>query len=122
MAHTRGVATRELKHARATTTTRRDPPPATNDLRGEIDLIDAARGALRTGTAARALELLGRYAARFPDGSLAPEGTALRVEALMRLGRTAEARAIARRFVAANPTSPLVELMQGLARGADRGE
>jgi hypothetical protein len=34
----------------------------------------------------------------------------------MRLGRSAEARAIARRFVAANPTSPLVERMNSLAR------
>jgi outer membrane protein assembly factor BamD (BamD/ComL family) len=118
VARPRVLATRELKHARATTTpaTRRDPPATADDLRGEIDLIDAARGALRTGTATRALELLGRYAARFPHGSLAPEGTALRVEALMRLGRSAEARAIARRFVAANPTSPLVERMNSLAR------
>ena len=68
-ARPRVLATRELKHVRAPATTlvpRRDPPPATDDLRGEIDLIDAARGALRTGTATRALELLGRYAARFP--------------------------------------------------------
>jgi hypothetical protein len=94
---------------------RPEPALSSGDLRVEIDLIDAARGTLRTGSAARALEILGRYSARFPHGALAPEGVALRVEALMRLGRTAEARTVARRFVAANPTSPLVERMNRLA-------
>jgi TolA-binding protein len=87
-------------------------PPG--DLRAEIDLIDGARAALRAGDTAQAMDLLGQHAMHFPHGALAPEETALRVEALMRMGRTAEAKAYARRFVAANPASPLAERMRRL--------
>ena len=92
--------------------------PPSGDLRAEIDLIDAARAALRAGDTSQALDLLGRHAVHFPHGALAPEETALRVEALMRLGRTSEARAYARRFVAANPASPLAERMRRLVNDA----
>ncbi len=85
-----------------------------SDLRAEINLIDGARAALRAGDTAAAMDLLGKHAVHFPHGALAPEETALRVEALMRMGRTAEARAYARRFVAANPASPLAERIQRL--------
>jgi len=88
-----------------------------SDLRAEIDLIDGARTALRAGDPAAAMDLLGKHAVHFPHGALAPEETALRVEALMRMGRTAEARAYARRFVAANPASPLAERIQRLVNG-----
>ena len=74
--------------------------------------------ALRSGDSSEALDLLGRHSVHFPQGALAPEETALRVEALMRLGRIAEARAYARRFVAANPASPLAERMRRLVNGA----
>ena len=93
-------------------------PPPSGDLRAEIDLIDRARAALRAGDTSEALDLLGRHAVRFPHGALAPEETALRVEALMRGGRTAEARAYARRFIAANPASPLSERMRRLVNAA----
>jgi hypothetical protein len=92
--------------------------PPSGDLRAEIDLIDGARAALRAGETSEALDLLGRHAVQFPHGALAPEETALRVEALMRRGRTAEARAYARRFIAANPASPLSERMRRLVNGA----
>ncbi len=101
-----------------------EPAPAraaiapSGDLRAEIDLIDGARAALRAGDSAQALDLLGRHAVHFPHGALAPEETALRVEALMHLGRTAEARVYARRFVAANPASPLAQRMRRLVNGA----
>jgi hypothetical protein len=120
------VAKRESRPARASTAATRheltlarpEPVSLAGNLRLEIDLIDAARETLRTGASARSLEILDQYSVRFPHGSLAPEGMALRVEALMRLGRTAEARAVARQFVAANPTSPLVAWMNPLASGA----
>ena len=92
-------------------------PAPSGDLRAEIDLIDGARAALRAGDTAEALDLLGRHAVHFPHGAFAPEETALRVEALMRRGRTAEARAYARRFIAANPASPLAERMRRLVDG-----
>jgi hypothetical protein len=93
-------------------------PPPSGELRAEIDLIDRARAALQAGDTSEALDLLGRHAVRFPDGALAPEETALRVEALMRGSRTAEARAYARRFIAANPASPLSERMRRLVNAA----
>jgi hypothetical protein len=93
-------------------------PGPSGDLRAEIDLIDGARAALRAGDPSEALDLLGRHAVHFPHGALAPEETALRVEALLRLGRTAEARAYARRFIAADPASPLAERMRRLVNGA----
>ncbi len=93
------------------------PVASSGDLRAEIDLIDGARAALRDGQTSRALDLLGDHAMHFPHGSLVPEETALRVEALMRLGRSAEARAYARRFVAANPGSPLAERVRRLVDG-----
>jgi hypothetical protein len=88
------------------------------DLRAEITLIDGARDALASRSTARALALLRRYGARFPEGALAPEGMALRIEALEQDGRHPDALELARRFVATHPNSPLVER---IARFRDGG-
>ncbi|HVZ87908.1 MAG TPA: hypothetical protein VHG72_13120 [Polyangia bacterium] len=80
---------------------------APSDLRAEIALVDAARNAVARATGVRALALLDRYEATYPSGTFRPEATVLRVEALSSLGRTAEARALARKFIAAHPDSPL---------------
>jgi hypothetical protein len=63
-------------------------------------LLDAARQALSSGADRRGLELLRRYGDRYPSGSLRPEATAIKIEALMKLDRDAEARALAARFIA----------------------
>jgi hypothetical protein len=52
-----------------------------------------------------ALRLLDQHAARFPEGLLAPEREVLRIEALRRLGRTAEAEQRLRAFQARYPDS-----------------
>lgn len=70
------------------------------DLRDEIGLVDSARDALSVGSAPRALDILHRYQERYPSGSFRPEAAAIRIEALVKLGREAEARALAMRFVA----------------------
>ena len=80
-----------------------------SDLRGEIALVDAARTAVASGADERALALLARYDASHPHGTFRPEVAALRIEALDRLGRTAQARALAQKFVVAHPDSPLAE-------------
>jgi outer membrane protein assembly factor BamD (BamD/ComL family) len=80
-----------------------------DDIKGQIALIDAARTALSTGAANRALEVLGQYQARYPAGSFRPEATALRIEALAKLGRNAEARALGERFIAEHHGSPLAD-------------
>ena len=78
-----------------------------SDLRAEIALVDAARTAVTTGADDRALALLNRYDTSYRAGTFRPEVTALRIEALDHLGRTAQARMLAQRFIAAHPDSPL---------------
>jgi hypothetical protein len=51
-------------------------------LREEIQLIDAARVAVKKGDGARAAALLDRYARRFPEGAFKEEARVLRTEAL----------------------------------------
>jgi hypothetical protein len=87
----------------------------TRDLRDQIALIDAARTALSSGAGRRALEILRRYQDGYPAGSFRPEAAALKVEALVKLGREAEARALAERFVAEHRGSLLAERVAKLA-------
>jgi TolA-binding protein len=79
------------------------------DLREQIALIDGARRAVKAGEGDRALESLRRYHDKYPAGSFRPEAAALRIEALAKLGRTSEARALAERFVAEHGRSPLAD-------------
>ena len=80
-----------------------------SELRAEIALVDAARSAVATGADDRALVLLNRYDSSYRAGTFRPEATALRIEALDHLGRTAQARTLAQRFLAAYPESPLAD-------------
>lgn len=74
-------------------------------LAQEISALDTARSALRSGRAARALELLDDYDRAFSRGRLAPEATLLRIEAFLRLGQRTPAEQLARRFLSEEPTS-----------------
>ena len=76
------------------------------NARDESLLISGARSTLRAGNAASALQLLDHAASRFPQGVLVQEREALRIEALVALGRTGEARARAQAFITAYPNSP----------------
>jgi hypothetical protein len=51
---------------------------AARELRLEIELLDRAKAALSAQQHERALQLLERYAARFPRGTLAREAAMLR--------------------------------------------
>jgi hypothetical protein len=82
---------------------------SSSDLRAEIALVDAARTAIATGADDRALALLQRYDGSFPRGTFRPEATALRIEALDHLGRAAQARTLASKFIAAHADSPLAD-------------
>jgi hypothetical protein len=84
-------------------------PAAPSDLRGQIALLDAARASVASRADARALALLDRYDASYPAGAFRPEASALRIEALGSLGRTAQARTLAQRFLAAHADSPLAD-------------
>jgi hypothetical protein len=101
---------RPLRHGRPAA------PVAGAGLRAEIRLIDAAREALAAQAPRRALEILQRYEASHPNGTFAPEATALRIEALQQSGEADHARLLARQFVAAHPDSPLAVRVGRLTR------
>jgi hypothetical protein len=71
----------------------------------EFRLLRAARQAVGDRPE-RALALTDEHAQRFPSGMLGQEREAIAIEALVKLGREAQAKARARSFVAAHPSSP----------------
>jgi hypothetical protein len=84
-------------------------PRPTDPLEGEIRGLGEAHGALKDGDPARALALLDEQSAAYADGQLRQERDAARVLALCKLGRTDDGRALAARFLAENPRSPLTD-------------
>jgi TolA-binding protein len=97
---------------------RRAPAPSAS-LAEEVRLIDAARSALREGSAERALATLRDYAKRFPNGVLEREASVLHVEALAASGDRAAARTQAGRYLKDHPDDPFAERVQraGAAAG-----
>ena len=86
------------------------PPRVTSTLESELLALDQVRAELRRGNMTGAIAQLDHYDRQFRrGGSLGAEATRLRLEALSKAGRTGEARALASRFVAANPDNPLAE-------------
>jgi hypothetical protein len=79
---------------------------AASTVPGELTMLELARGALAAGDVARCLSMLDRYAAQFPRGSMAPEETMLRIEALMKTGDASAARQIADAYLASDPEGP----------------
>jgi glycosyltransferase A (GT-A) superfamily protein (DUF2064 family) len=90
------------------------PQTTTEDLREQIALVDAARAALKADTE-RTLQTVRRYEDRFPTGAFRPEAAALRIEALVALGRQEEARALAKTFVAENRGTALADRVARIA-------
>jgi hypothetical protein len=75
-------------------------------LAEEVRAVDRARSALASGRAAETLAALDEYDARFGGRRFAPEALYLRMQALLSLGRKAEARSVAERLVRGFPKSP----------------
>ncbi len=87
------------------------PPAAVVDLDGlreEQAPLDEARRDLDRGDALAALNATRSHAARFPQGALAEARDALRIRALVRLGRTDDARRELTAFRARYPHSLLL--------------
>jgi hypothetical protein len=82
-------------------------PDPVDAVREEAALLQTAHAALARGDIATAGAKLDEHAARFPRGALSAEREAARVHLLCASGRSADARAAASAFVAANPRSPL---------------
>jgi len=70
----------------------------------EVEMIDQARAALGSAPA-RALALAEQHEHRFPHGSMAEERDVIRISALMGLGQTSRAQALAREFLRVNSGS-----------------
>lgn len=87
------------------------PAPASpmSHLALEIAAIDGAKRTLAGGDATSVLERMNAYDTAFPQGMLAAEANALRIEALVRLGRREDAKAELARFRTRHPGSPLLE-------------
>ena len=92
----------------------RSAPPSV-DVRDQIVLIDAARAAVSSGAADKALALLRLYQGKHPGGVFLPEAAALKIEALARLGRGSEVRALANHFVAEYGDGPLADRVRLVA-------
>ncbi|MDI1432969.1 hypothetical protein [Polyangium sorediatum] len=87
-----------------------EPPPAPVDpLLAETKRLRAVHGAMKEGDPEQALRLLDETSAGAEGQSLRAERTAARVLALCKLGRVAEARAEAARFLSESPGSPLAD-------------
>lgn len=112
-----GVVLEPTTRAVSPLPTRPERPPngrTPADLSAEIALMDSVRSAMATGSHQRALETLRRYESSHPNGSFRPEATALRIECLLKLGRTAEARSLAERFVVKHRGTPLADRVSRL--------
>lgn len=79
--------------------------PSAKGLAAERALLDVARAGLAQGDPGTALRAAERHAHEYPDGALAEERDAMRVKALMQLGRAGEARRRAADFEQRYPTS-----------------
>jgi hypothetical protein len=86
-------------------------PPASaahrDDIDGELALLTEAQQALKRGDAEAALVALARHGRDYPRGALAVERDGLRAVASCE-AKHADGRALAERFVAKSPRSPLV--------------
>jgi hypothetical protein len=83
--------------------------------------LDAARVALREGSARRALKALDHYSHAHPRGVLRPEATVLRIEALLRSPDSAKGQRLGSDFLNAHPESPYAARVRSLLNDADRG-
>lgn len=79
-------------------------PDSPSTLAEEVRILRAAEAALASGDPHGALVLLEEHVDRFPAGALARERDVRRVGALCRVGRVADARALAERTVAGHPS------------------
>ncbi len=79
------------------------------NLTREIDLLARVNAAANAGDGSRALALLAEYDREFRPGMLGEERAAASVLALCAAGRTAEAKAAAKRFATRWQRSPLAD-------------
>jgi hypothetical protein len=99
-----GPETKPSAAARPEAAAAPERPAPREESTTEVDLLDEARQALG-GNPAKALQLTRLHEQRFPGGVLGQEREVIAIDALSRLGRTAEAKRRAERFNARYPGS-----------------
>jgi len=82
-------------------------PRGGDDVEAEVPLLTQAQRALERGDPNAALVALARHGRDYPHGALAVERDGLKAIASCE-GKRGDGRALAERFVASHPTSPLV--------------
>jgi hypothetical protein len=82
----------------------------------EMMLLDRIRTSVESRRTSDALALLADFDRRFPSARMRQEATVYRIETLYQAGQTRDAAALARRFLAANPTSSHADHVRNLAR------
>ena len=85
-----------------------------SSLRRELELVTAARQALRGGDGAACLASVDQYEQEFPSGQFSHEGNVMRIEALALLGNREKARRLSRAFLASNPKSPYADRVRSV--------
>jgi hypothetical protein len=98
--------------------------PATDETSGlerEIKLLDTVKSKLGDGAHADALRTLDTYDVEFPQGTLRPEATVLRIRTLLLEGRRADAQRLADDFLAKHPTSVHAKRIRALLAGTAVG-
>lgn len=83
-----------------------------SDLAAETELFREIQLALANRRGSVALRLIAEHKRNFPRGSFRLEREVLRARALCQLGRRAEARKLAERFITKHPNSPLAPQMK----------
>ncbi|HEY3499593.1 MAG TPA: hypothetical protein VGK73_33110, partial [Polyangiaceae bacterium] len=109
---------------RALSGTSRQEPPAGSEptLRAELQLMGAVQAALRDGLPARALELIDRHAALYPQGQLENERLAAEAVAACRSGDRARSRRAATLFLQRDPASAMAERVRSVCRTDGGGD
>jgi len=103
--------------ARAARPVPAEAPSVSGDaLAGEAKLLNEAH-AVMASDPDRALAIAGEHAKRYPRGQLAAERELIRVQALVKLGRTAEAEARARALRKSTPSSIYGERLDTILKG-----
>lgn len=121
-ADTASVTRARVEHTRAAerpAPANQDRTPQTSPLAREVAALDVVRAAALAQQSGRVLTLLDAYQRDFPHGALQPEAQVLRVEALARSGQLSQARALAARLLAADPSGPLSHRIRVAAAGSE---
>jgi len=109
------AAAQDVEEATPATAVDKPTLSRADQARAELRLLRQARAAVAREDYAAALPQIAEHAHRFKDGRLTEEREALRVKALVGLGRTAEAHRAAAAFRARFPRSVLLSAVNKMS-------